>query len=261
VATINGWRGQPIVGVRSRGPSQTFWARDWRDLVLDTTGDIAKKSGGAPGASGWFTDEDHTYVTEVDDKCSYLQSLQSEDTVTWTAFGRNVSDAAVTSMLDVAFGSAAERPRAWSRLFWQRFVHPDTGRLAGGPEPDVVFDAPGRRYVVEAKRLADLDDGQGVAGKTNQLAMRHGIACSGVPDSSRRGVLVIVPGPERYGRHTTFSHYFATEGDGYRPLEPAIAIEARAITWEQVTDAIERDVGPTAEVVQYLRWRLGNIRR
>lgn len=40
MATIDGWRGQTIVGVRSRGSSQTFWARDWRDLVLDTTGDI-----------------------------------------------------------------------------------------------------------------------------------------------------------------------------------------------------------------------------
>jgi hypothetical protein len=177
--------------------------------------------------------------------------------VTWAAFGSVVGDRVIGSVLDVAFGKTA-RPAAWTRKFWPRYNHPDTDSPRG-PEPDLVLDAPGWRYVVEAKWRADIDGRQGADGRTSQLAMRAGVARE-VGDTSRRGVLVIVPGPSRYAisRNSAFARFFEPDGDAYRALPPARALEARAITWERVTETIEQALGEV-EVVTYLRWRLNQL--
>jgi len=256
---IIGWRGQRIVGARSR-TNGDFWARDWRDMVLETTGAIEAKACEVAGrAPTWFDPEALSVLQEANGRCCFLQSMKSEDTVTWAAFGSCVPDEVLTSIVDEAFGSSP-RSGGWQRFLWKRFVHPQTGRSQNGPEPDVVLFQPQSSYVVEAKWLSDLDDRQGRDGTLGQLALRATIARRESPDSTRRGVLVIAPSAARYpyARSGTFAEYFAVDGNEYAPKDRAADVEARARTWERIIDVIERHLG-RVEVVDYLRWRLRAI--
>lgn len=256
---IRGWRGQDIVGARSRS-SGDFWARDWRDLVLDTTGAIENKARERAGRAGsWFDAEAFELLRTVDSGCCYLQSIKSEDTVTWAAFGPRVGNAALNSGLDRAFGSAS-RPQEWNRSLWRRWPHPETGKAQNGPEPDAVLINAPWCYVVEAKWLADLDDTQGSDGGLGQMILRAEIAKSEGPDPLRRGVLIVVPGPSRYphARAGAFANYFEVSGESYRPRARAAELGAGIVTWEELIDAIEAAQG-SCEVVDYLRWRLAAI--
>jgi hypothetical protein len=257
---IEGWRGQAIAGARShRG---VFAAQNWRDMVLDQTGDIESKARDVAGrASSWFAPDALKLLTSVDGHYSYVQSINSEDTVTWAAFGPRAPDAALSAVLDLAFGKV---PRAaeWERLFWRRWPHPQTGRTANGPEPDVTFKADGGWcFVMEAKWAADLDDAQGTAGSSmTQLEMRAAVARAVAHDESRRGVLVIVPGPAKYpyARRGTFARYFDVDGDRYAPRASARALGAQALTWEQVIEILAT-IDDENELVRYLEWRLSRL--
>ena len=254
IETIRGWRGQDIVGVRSRSGGE-FWARDWRDMVPSSSGEITTKAGRAPKASSWFQPDDFAILCEVHEHCCYLQSLRSEDTMTWAAFGPHVPDAVLDDLMALAFGAVVRGP--WRREHWRRYPHPDTNKTHGGPEPDAVLVTNDFCCVVESKWLADLDEEQGVDGTTSQLAMRATIAASLISDPVRRRVLAIAPSPKRYGlaRKPNFARYFAANEDRYAAAAKADQHGASALTWEQVTDTIERHMGDV-EVVQYLRWRL-----
>ena len=93
-----------------------------------------------------------------------------------------------------------------------------------------------------------------------QLEMRTAVARAQASDASRRGVLVVVPGPTRYpcARRGTFANYFDVDGDTYTPRAAAIALEARAVTWEQIVQLVEGE-GTDGDVSQYLRWRLSHL--
>ena len=253
---ISGWRGQTILGARSRGG--TFAARDWRDLVLDPAGAIETKAAEIAGsAARWFAPAALASLTAVDGHYSYVQSINSEDTVTWAAFGPRASSRAIGEIVNLAFG-LQPRPAEWERLYWQRWPHPHTRRTTSGPEPDVTLRADdGWGYVVEAKWAAKLDASQGKGGGLTQLEMRTHVARTLTADARKRGVLVIVPSPARYpyARRGTFAEYFAVEEDHYVPRDLARAQEARALTWEQIVDVLARIDG-RSELTDYLAWRI-----
>ena len=257
---IEGWRGQKIAGARSRGAA-VFAAVDWREMVLDSAGDIETKAADVAGrAAAWFAPEAFTLLTSVSGRYSNVQSINSEDTVTWAAFGPRASARAVGAIVDLAFG-AQSRPEQWSRLFWERSTHPHTQKTTGGPEPDVTLCAEnGWCYVIEAKWAADLDDKQGKDGDMTQLEMRADVARRLATEPSKRGVLVIAPGPERYPavKRGTFAKYFAVDGNRYVPRDAARALEARVLTWEQIVDVLARTDGPS-ELIDYLKWRLARL--
>jgi hypothetical protein len=245
--SILGWRGQPILGVRSRRSGE-FWARDWRDMVLDPRGAIADKARRPVGrASAWFSPEDLHILRDVHGQCSYAQSIRSEDTMTWAAFGPRVTDDTLAAILDSAFG-AGHRGIRFDRRYWG--------------DSDVTLVGDGACVVVEAKWGADLSTEPGSAGATSQLAARAELAVELAPDAARRGVLVVVPNAARYPwAHTgTFARYFEPWSLGYRSLAPATALGAHAITWEQILDVIE-DRQPGSELAAYLRWRLWHVPR
>ena len=257
--TLTDWEGRSIKGAQS-SRSKVFAAYDWRELVLKPGPPIETKSR-VPSARLYdFPPTEHSALTARDGHYSDVQSIRSEDTVTWSAFGAYASDDWIGELLGQSFGPA-NRPTAWARHYWKRLPHPDTGVTEHGPEADVTLEAEGGWfYAIEAKWLSDLPASQGQKGTVTQLEMRSGsvVHRSSIPD--RRGVLLVVPGPARYPHATnatsTFRRYFAVSGSTYVPLATADVLSARAVTWEQIEEMMSTTAS-LATVATYLRWRLG----
>lgn len=258
---ITRWDGREVRGARSR-KSHVFAAFDWRELTLRPGTAIEQKARKDRRSALAFREEDRAPLKMRAGAYSKAQSINSEDTVTWSVFGAHDPNPWIPGLLDHVFG-AAERPTGWKVEFWKRAAHPDTGKVHHGPESDVTLTAVGGWcYVVEAKWLQDLDAAQGVGGKTSQLQMRAHTArilgCAGC-----WGALVIAPGPNLYPyakrSGSVFGRYFEPADDGYRPTAVADELGARAVTWEQVAELLPSTT-TGKEVRAYLKWRLATIR-
>ncbi len=64
-----------------------FAALDWRDVVLASGGPIERKAASASARIRDFAPDDRLLLTACDSRYCDLQSIRSEDTVTWSAFG------------------------------------------------------------------------------------------------------------------------------------------------------------------------------
>ena len=257
--SVIGWHGRPILDARSIG-SGVFAAFDWRDLVLHPGPEIVSKAAVASRHASAFTEADLCRLRQCDNRYTDVQSLQSEDSVTWSTFGPHVPPSALATVVDAAFGIAG-CPRMWQPTFWRRLPHPDgTG---GGPEADLMLEATDNWcFAIEAKWLSDLKSKQGKGTNRTQLEMRADSIAAKGSALGRRGSLVIVPGPQQYPRARTnsvFATYFAVDGDRYQPRESALQLEARAITWNQIAALLEQ-IPEAKEAAIYLRWRLSHLR-
>jgi hypothetical protein len=107
---------------------------------------------------------------------SDLQSLNSEDAVTWSFFG-NLAYSSPSDRL-ATFNHVLERfglsgvddsPMCW---LWRRLPHPEKPESSGGPEIDFGFLSTSTLLLGEAKWNSALGIGQGVDGNRSQLYLR-----------------------------------------------------------------------------------------
>lgn len=104
-----------------------------------------------------------------------LQSLRSEDAITWSIFGtlnyfsKNLQVAFVNSLLK----AIGEEPNVKDCLIqlWTRIAHPDT-LVSGGPELDVLFIGNNIVILGECKWTAKVAKNQGKQKNKNQLQLR-----------------------------------------------------------------------------------------
>lgn len=254
--TIEGWRGQPIRGVRSRRSGE-FWALDWRDVVVDHAGAIEVKAHEpAERLSAWFTADELEQLQETCGHCSYVQSLRSEHTVTWSAFSPEVRDTILHAILERAFKRMIGARAAFDRQLWG-LESPPRSSARRGLIADVVLRSTDASFAVETRWLADLDT-RSVLGRISALADLAEQLGAG---DRQRGVLVIAPSPTRYAwAHAgAFAQNFVAVGNRYRPVPSVSALGARAITWEEVAEVL--DEKGEAERATYLRWRLSHLAR
>lgn len=257
--TIRRWDGKVVQGARSTG-SGVFAAFDWRDMVLHPGIPIEKKAGTDSGRIRDFAPADHAALTAVLGRYSKVQSINSEDSVTWSVFGALSPDVWLDELLTEAFGSGA--PTTWALKFWERIAHPQVGSVRNGPEADVVMVSPKRSVVCEAKWNADLGGDQGVNKDMSQLQMRAYAAERCCPAGGEWKVLVLALSPTRY-KHlqsgvSNFGRYFEADRDGYRPKANAQALQCAAVTWNQVLRVLRRHPSH-AEAAAYLEWRLALV--
>ncbi len=267
-ARIRRWDGEVIEGVASRGPSATFAALDWRDLVpgapeLDLAPKVKKSS-----RLGSFEPDDRDALQARDGVYSDLQSINSEDTVTWAAFRASRRGAWLASGLREAFQDDS-LPENWTTTLWSSSPGPSPD--ATPPEADAdlrsTTDKASFHITVESKWKQDLKDGQDVTRSWNQLDMRAYVARGPeLAPSDRHGVLVLVPPPALYAAQAVFSRYFEAQDSVFVPREPANALpappndrgvattRARALTWSRVAELA--DQAGDRELGDYLRWRL-----
>lgn len=258
MTTITRWDGKTIHGVSSTG-SGVFAAYDWKDMVFGAVaGPIEQKAACGSKQARAFSDEDLHDLRRLYGRYSDVQSVNSEDTVTWSVFAGSERAKWLSALIDEAFGHQA-CCREWSLQFWQRTPHPDTGESASGPEADVLVSAQDHFYVVEAKWTSDLGKAQGAARDKTQLEMRHGQAIGS--ECRNTGVLVIAPRPAVYSHahveRSVFRRYFVPDGNGYARTAAAEHLKAVCVTWERIAELM--DLCGEGDRAAYLRWRLALI--
>ena len=105
-----------------------------------------------------------------------LQSLNSEDAMTWSVFG-NLAYAPASKRLSVfnrilesvGVATVTDAPVCW---LWRRLPHPEKRESSGGPEIDFALRSDTTLILGEAKWNSKLGTGQGVARNRSQLYLR-----------------------------------------------------------------------------------------
>jgi hypothetical protein len=177
---------------------------------------------------------------------SDLQSLNSEDAVTWSFFG-NLAYAAAQDRLTI-FNRMLETideprvedaPVCW---LWRRLPHPEKPMSNGGPEIDFGFLTDSTLVLGEAKWNSGLGQGQGVERNRSQLYLRARYcdlqAKLALPSVKRFVVLGV-------GRSA--SVFDGSDAE----LETCAAV--KQLSWTQVAECFPR--ASATELEAYLQWK------
>jgi hypothetical protein len=200
-----------------------------------------------------FVGADNAVATSVLGFYSDLQSIHSEDAITWSVFGpiayasREVRNPFIRDLLTL-IGVPCDPFEAATVWLWRRLPHPDT-LVPGGPEIDFGIQTDTLFLLGEAKWLSPVSANQGVLGDTDQLTLRREFCDKYgrrlLPTCRRFVVLGVSPegGMVPHGD---------TTADG-------VTLHGRDTTWEAV---IGLDSHPLRqELGAYLDWKRRNSRR
>lgn len=242
------WNGREITVARSRGG--VLAVADFSDNLVHTDDvswpppPVVQKLYESRQARA-FDGDDLTAATRLLTVYSDLQSLHSEDAITWSyfgplAYGRALARVAFLDWLltqldlDYLMGSTT-----CTIDLWRRVPHPDKS-LPGGPELDFVLD--GDRCVVfgEVKWLSGEGRGQGVMRDKGQMQLRRDFLTKyGRRIYGERGFVVLgVSVGDPVEREAP------TEGDG---------VVTRGMTWDELASC-EQHPGAD-EFRRYLAWK------
>ena len=192
-----------------------------------------------------FTDDHLTAATSGTGFYSDLQSIHSEDTITWSVFGPVIytsperREAFVRDLLSlVRIDGSSAHANVW---LWRRLPHPDT-LVSGGPEID--FGIHTDDVFVPARPNGDplsAPPKASTATKTRSLwsGILRKIRVSSAADIGRFAVLGV-------SWNGGIVDQMDAEADG-------VALHARDTTWDAITRITSH---PCAEEVRaYLQWR------
>ena len=188
------------------------------------------------------TDEDDRVVRDCLGHYCDLQSLNSEDAITWSFFGPliygpNAWREQFASHLFQALGlSTSSLVALW---LWRRIPHPEKPASTGGPEIDFGIHCERALVLGEAKWNSQIGSGQGVAGNRTQLDLRvaycTGLGLKALPSIERWVVLGV-------GRATDV-------------LDRELTTEAmvRNLSWMDLVAFMPSEL--RAELSQYVAWK------
>jgi hypothetical protein len=196
-----------------------------------------------------FSGAEHDRATATLGFYSDLQSLHSEDAITWSVFGPLLSAAAAVRQAFVAellrlirVPGAATGAHLW---LWRRLPHPDT-LVPGGPEIDFGVQTDEVFLLGEAKWRSPVGAAQGVHRDKDQMTLRREFC-----DKYGRRLLphvrhFVVLGMSWQGGITTNTQ---TEADG-------VALYARDSTWQAVSEIPSHPCHE--ELRRYLHWKMAH---
>jgi hypothetical protein len=177
---ISDWNGRSVaIAISRRGVRATI---DPYDNMIRTgvspwpPPEIVQKAYGSEAIHA-FAPEDADALRSRLNHYSDLQSLHSEDAVTWSAFGPVIYAPKTTqlafakqllALLNIQPVCDAD-PHWW---LWRRIPHPDKP-VSGGPEVDVGLHIGNWTILGEAKWGSDVGTGQGVSGSKDQITLRR----------------------------------------------------------------------------------------
>ncbi len=183
IKTIEDWNEAPLDVALSSG-SAVSAALDWermlfRDDDADWPGPILKrKLGGGPELKA-FAEEDRAALTEKLGVYCRLQSMHSEDAVTWNWFGPLITAdeqaraASLNWLIDTAADDTFVPPSDHVVIDMWRRIPDAIGAGGGRPELDVFLVSDKAVVLGEAKWRAGQDVDQGVAKNETQMEKRR----------------------------------------------------------------------------------------
>lgn len=248
--TIGGWRTQTLQVAESRGG--TLAVLDPADNLIDAEvspwppPEIVQKLYASRHVRA-FAGGDRAAVTRALGFYTDLQSVHSEDALTWNVFGpilyaepaireRFIAD--LLALLDVRL-EGLEGVQLW---LWRRLPHPDT-LVPGGPEIDFGIQVGDVVLLGEAKWLSAVGRGQGKGEDKDQIDLRREFCQKYAP--------VIFPSARRY-----IVLGLSLRNDVLEPEDLEVGsrvLALRELTWESVCGL---DSHPArAELREYLLWK------
>jgi hypothetical protein len=177
-ATVKGWRGNEIGLVESSGGVRAV-VNPWDGVVKGGVDpwpppELVQKLYKSNHAAA-FAGAASTAATSFLGYYSDLQSVHSEDAVTWSLFGP-IAYADLTIRVKFATELLAllgiTRSVSSARIWlWRRVPHPDT-RVSGGPEIDFGIQTADTLILGESKWRSVVGAGQGVKRDKDQIQLR-----------------------------------------------------------------------------------------
>jgi hypothetical protein len=172
-----------------------------------------------------------------------LQSVHSEDAITWSVFGtaaRAPQSMLKTWLTDLIAlldlrGVSADHPEVF---LWRRLPHPDT-LVPGGPEIDAGISTANALILVEAKWQSGVGAGQGRLRDKDQIQLR--------------GEFLLKYGHRIFQNRSEFAVVgISLLADAFRNTTPS-GIAFRSTTWDQVCSLSSHP--HAAELRRYLQWK------
>ncbi len=178
--TIFDWLGREVDGVRSKNGVLAL-TNPLNNLIRPTSGlwptsEILQKLYKSNQESA-FDEFDRSALSKTLGFYSDLQSLHSEDALTWSVFGpiiygepsaRTKFASALLNLINVPAGSISVA-NFW---LWRRLPHPET-LVPGGPEVDFGLQTDDVFLIGEAKWLSHISSRQGVERNEDQISLRQ----------------------------------------------------------------------------------------
>src|SRR5262245_32123710 len=247
---IRNWRDEPIEVAQSSGGVRAV-VNPWDNVI--TTGirpwpapELIQKVYQSRQVRA-FHGEEHRLATMMLGFYSDLQSVHSEDAITWSAFGpliyanATLREAFVKDLLGaIGVPAVATNAHIW---LWRRLPHPDT-LVPGGPEIDFGIQTDDLFLLGEAKWRSSVGAAQGVNRDKDQVTLRREFC-------------------EKYGRRIlpTVKH-FVVLGVSWKGGVTAAAqtesagvrLYARDSTWQTLSDLSSHPC--SNELRRYLEWKI-----
>lgn len=177
-----------------------------------------------------------------------LQSLHSEDAITWSVFGtaarapQSELEAWIADLISLLDLPDVKPSRAAVSL-WRRIPHPDT-LVPGGPEIDVSISTENALILGEAKWLSSVGAAQGKKKDKDQIQLRGEFLRDYAPKLYPAYSEYMVLGVSLFERA-----FVDTTPEG---------IAFRSVTWEKICSLPSH---PRAEEVQrYVNWKRHNTK-
>lgn len=246
---IDGWTGgSRILVARSKG-GVTVTVNALDNLIKAgtlpwPTPEIIQKLYASSKFAG-VTDEDDSLARSVLGHYCDLQSLNSEDAVTWSVFGpliysgREDQQMFATRLFERV---ALPRPKAVAIWLWRRIPHPEKLESQGGPEIDFGILSDSCLVLGEAKWNSSLGVKQGVAKNRTQQELR----CAYCDELGRNAL----PGV------TTYCVLGVGRKADVLDCSKASNVMVRNITWNDVAECLPNSL--SEEVSAYLAWKSRN---
>lgn len=244
---IKNWNGDLIECCRSRGAGQVISFLDYTDNLIPWSNadrclaEIASRK----GRKSDYAKEAYEILIQKRGFLSRLQSIRSEDALTWTVFGGLLFKADEDQTLNfataflMASGYRLQRPLKRAKVeLWKRIAHPETGQKSRGPEIDFVIDADHIIVLGEAKWQAPLGERQGIKKDQDQLQIRKKyIDGQGREEHPNSDIIQILVTEQPYA--------------GYK--EKLERLKTYNLVWEDLCALLT--LPQKDEIIRYLRWK------
>lgn len=122
-----------------------------------------------------FSDENKIKLEEKYGYYSDLQSINSEDAITWSYFGyisKFNDDIRLDFFNEFLSLIGCEKDSYCEIKLWQRLPHPETF-VSGGPEVDVILIGKKKFIIIECKFNSSIGKNQGVSKNLDQMEIRN----------------------------------------------------------------------------------------